>query len=189
MRCAVYGCNNTNCGSCPATGINYYSFPKDKKKQKAWVVLCRRKDKFNVNSARVCSVHFNPEDYKPNIDDFFASYGLENSRKKLLPGAVPSQHLPKKVQNEAQIASKLARSERAHKRLAVSFPTEDATISSENVLFVEPNNNQLEPTFIDDRSETASPQLEIVLCVMCGSESPFGYLNRAGFNKISENRE
>lgn len=121
MYCAVYGCKSSPAR--PADGTSFHSFPKDKQLQKAWIVLCRRQDKINVKNARICSVHFNPEDFKPNINDFLASHGLNIKQRKMLkPGAVPSLFLPTaswtKKNDEKKASSNIARSARLNYRIS-----------------------------------------------------------------------
>lgn len=114
MRCAVFGCNNcNNPGSASAGLVHYHKFPKELVAQKKWVYLCGRADKFNIKTSRICSAHFEEEDYVPQ--PFFELYGLEDKRRILKPGAEPSLHLPRQ-QKPVNSQQALARDERAKKK-------------------------------------------------------------------------
>ncbi|KAJ8911681.1 hypothetical protein NQ315_005760 [Exocentrus adspersus] len=55
------------------SSIIFHSFPKGKDLvsstiQKEWVHCCRRNDKFNINTSRVCSEHFTVNDYERDLE-------------------------------------------------------------------------------------------------------------------------
>ena len=100
MRCSVFGCDiNNNNGN--SDEISFHKFPSDAKICKQWVLLCRRKDKLNVKTARVCSKHFKSEDFiTPN--PIFAEYGMKVIvQLKRDVGVVPSLFLPLKKQTDS----------------------------------------------------------------------------------------
>lgn len=104
MRCAVYGCcatNNKHMNKSGNSDITYHSFPKENKLCKQWIFLCRRKDKFNLKTARICSQHFKRSDFF--IDPLYEQYGIVLKKTRLNVGAVPSLLLP--FQNEQQETS------------------------------------------------------------------------------------
>ena len=37
---------------------HFFSFPKDNKIRKEWIMKCKRNDKFNPDTSRICSDHF-----------------------------------------------------------------------------------------------------------------------------------
>lgn len=91
----MYGCNVDNQKKDFDKDIRFFTFPKDKKKQLEWIHLCRRKDKFNVTSARICSKHFNKDDYVRNLKHELLAYSPRNGRVRALKEeAIPSNHLP-----------------------------------------------------------------------------------------------
>ena len=58
--CAVAPCKSLfRKGSPPS----FFSFPRDPTVRARWVAACKRADKFNPDQARVCSEHFQEEDY------------------------------------------------------------------------------------------------------------------------------
>lgn len=44
--------------------IRFFRFPKDQILCKKWVHFCCRSDKFNVKTARMCSLHFDGDDFE-----------------------------------------------------------------------------------------------------------------------------
>lgn len=105
MRCAVYGCNVDNQDKNFDKSIRFFTFPKDKKVCQQWIHLCIRKDKFNKTSARVCSTHFEIDDYVRNLQHELLGYSPRNGRIRALKDkAVPSKNLPmpKKKENTSR---------------------------------------------------------------------------------------
>lgn len=90
MKCAVFGCRNTNDHGKRKENMSFFKFPRDEKRQKMFVHFCRRRTgEIKVKTARICSDHFLAEDIiKENV--FFASYGLSPGRARLKPTAVPT---------------------------------------------------------------------------------------------------
>lgn len=118
MRCAVYGCNNSNqCKNVDKT-IIYHTFPKDSTLKKKWVFLCRRKDKLNENTARICSNHFDQNDYQE--DNLLAQYSIVKKLKILKKGTVPTKLLPSVTTNIYASENSASRSNRLLKRIKLS---------------------------------------------------------------------
>ncbi|KAJ8944676.1 hypothetical protein NQ318_015884 [Aromia moschata] len=90
MRCAVYGCNTNNRST---NNFKFFGFPKDENMKAKWKHLCKRKDKFNVKNARICSKHFVDEDYERNLKHELLGYQPKRFRS-LKKEAVPSKNLP-----------------------------------------------------------------------------------------------
>ena len=88
VNCAVAQCSNYGR---KISDVMYHRFPKDPKFQREWVSRCKRMDKVNVNTARVCSIHFLPEDYERGLKNELLGLPLI---KKLKRDAIPSQHIP-----------------------------------------------------------------------------------------------
>lgn len=86
-NCAVANCSNYGRKS---SDILYHRFPKNEV-QREWVARCKRADKINVNNARICSIHFLPEDYERDLKNELLGLPI---KKKLKANAVPSQNLP-----------------------------------------------------------------------------------------------
>ena len=38
--------------------LSFFRLPKDNKIRKDWVIKCKRNDKLNANTSRICSDHF-----------------------------------------------------------------------------------------------------------------------------------
>ena len=89
--CAIYGCNNHSRHG-KEKGITFHRFPKDLSLCKRWVQLCKRKDEFKVEYARICSIHFAPGDFQESLRHRLLDYHPKNARN-LIDVAVPSQHL------------------------------------------------------------------------------------------------
>ena len=85
-RCAVAVCVSPKESS-------YHRFPKDLKLQKVWIAACKRKDEFNVATAKVCSCHFTKDDFERDLKNELLNLPPRNILKrtafpslKLLPG-------------------------------------------------------------------------------------------------------
>lgn len=115
MRCAIYGCSVNNKKKTYNGEISFHSFPKQQKMCKQWIFLCRRKDKINTKTARICCKHFEESDFVP-VNPFYEQYGLTLKAKRLKEDAVPSLLLP--LQKEEQVSS--ARNLRIQNRSLVS---------------------------------------------------------------------
>lgn len=88
MRCAIFGCNTNNKENNYDKEISFHNFPKEKNVCKQWIFLCRRKDKFNVKTSRVCSKHFEPDDFF--LNPLYEQYGIK-LKAHLKQNAVPSR--------------------------------------------------------------------------------------------------
>lgn len=89
----MYGCHSDNQAKIVLKNVSFFTFPKNKKMALEWVKLCKRKDKFNIVNARICSKHFTQEDYVRNLKHELLQYNAKNYRS-LKREAVPSQNLP-----------------------------------------------------------------------------------------------
>ncbi|XP_055845475.1 zinc finger protein 569-like isoform X2 [Episyrphus balteatus] len=97
MRCAVYNCsthNKTKDGK--RDDVSFFSFPKDEELCQKWIAACCRADDMNHLSSRVCHKHFRDEDFQPR-NDFLASYGFKQIRRRLHSNAIPTLLLPGQV--------------------------------------------------------------------------------------------
>ena len=56
--------------------------------RRLWIHACRRKDSFNPNTGRICSIHFLPTDYKRDLKNELL--GLPTV-KRLFENAIPTQ--------------------------------------------------------------------------------------------------
>ena len=73
----------------------YHAFPSDLIIQKQWIHLCKREGFVNAKTAKVCSCHFNEEDYERDLK--CELLGLP-PKKRLKSTAVPSlKLLPGKI--------------------------------------------------------------------------------------------
>ncbi|XP_045460330.1 uncharacterized protein LOC123670812 [Harmonia axyridis] len=68
VSCSVATCRN-NSIKAKETGENlmFLRFPKDFKIQKEWVRKCAKKDEWNPNHKRICSLHFKLDDYEDEM--------------------------------------------------------------------------------------------------------------------------
>lgn len=64
--CAIAGCSNHTRNQ-NKLSFKFHSFPKDNETRKKWVHACRRADSFSVDTARICSVHFESSAYARDL--------------------------------------------------------------------------------------------------------------------------
>lgn len=100
--CAVADCksndrNNKNC--CFDDKVSFFTFPKDEKRAKEWLVKCKRSDKTKYNNNdKVCSLHFDAKYFdKTSLPE---QYNLPAKRRKLFDNAVPTLNLPTSLSTE-----------------------------------------------------------------------------------------
>lgn len=86
--CAVYGCTN-NSSNTDST-IQYYYFPKHPMFLQQWIGACWRPDVIDVNTAQICSIHFDNSCYS---HEYKMDY-LGNYTKMLKFDSVPTLYLP-----------------------------------------------------------------------------------------------
>ena len=86
--CAIYGCT-------PKRGcsVQYHSFPKSKLLRQEWVFRCRRSDKFNPKTSRICDSHFSSKQKSFKMIHSLLNYYPKTARN-LKPEAVPDINLP-----------------------------------------------------------------------------------------------
>lgn len=72
--------------------VAYYCFPKDEKIRDIWIKQCKRKDKINVQSGRVCSLHFRKKDFERDFRNELLNLP---QRLKLKKGSIPRLNLTK----------------------------------------------------------------------------------------------
>ncbi|KAJ8910908.1 hypothetical protein NQ315_003962 [Exocentrus adspersus] len=112
LICAVAVCKNNQLElKKRGLSIVFHSFPKGKDLvsstiQKEWVHRCRRNDKFNINTSRVCSEHFTVNDYERDLEHELLNLP---PRKILKKTAVPTVNLDQEVKT----LSNTPRNERA----------------------------------------------------------------------------
>jgi len=89
--CAIATCAQTGNSIKKSPEVSFHRFPKAKAAAKIWLQKCKRKDKVSLQTAVICSLHFNPEDF---IDDKVNRMLNLKEVKRLKPGTIPSRHLP-----------------------------------------------------------------------------------------------
>ena len=98
VRCAMYGCNSTNNLKNPSK-LNFFRFPKDARICDLWVEATKRSDKFNTQTAKICSKHFLESDYDPSVrttqllKQQLLNYSPSRTFRLLKPKAVPTQNI------------------------------------------------------------------------------------------------
>ncbi|KAK4884762.1 hypothetical protein RN001_001033 [Aquatica leii] len=97
MRCAIYSCKNDNQSKGFKKNVMFFRFPRDKNTCQKWIVACSRADKFNERYAHVCSVHFQPSDYKRDLKAELLNYQRYKNKRLLKSEAVPTLSLPLKL--------------------------------------------------------------------------------------------
>ena len=104
---------------CPSPkDTSYHKFPSDITLQNLWLELCKRKNPINPKTAKICSLHFKPEDFERDLKHELLNLPI---RKLLKPGSIPSLSLLPSHGNLCQDSSpkkrmKESRCKRAEKR-------------------------------------------------------------------------
>lgn len=82
QRCAVAICKSFYHKSKGEHVFFFFCIPKREDIRKQWIIACKRQDKFNPDTSRICSLHFKEEDFEL---DFRASLlGIEVKRPRTL---------------------------------------------------------------------------------------------------------
>lgn len=81
QRCAVAICKSFYHKS-KGENVSFFCIPKREDIRKQWIIACKRQDKFNPDTSRICSLHFKEEDFEL---DFRASLlGIQVKRPRTL---------------------------------------------------------------------------------------------------------
>lgn len=89
--CSVAVCNNSYYKAKNENSeLSFFRFPKDSTIKKEWIIKCYRKDKWNVDNGRICSIHFKQEDFEKDFQNELMNLP---PRKILKKDAVPSLFL------------------------------------------------------------------------------------------------
>ncbi|XP_066970833.1 uncharacterized protein [Macrobrachium rosenbergii] len=89
--CALFGCHSN---SDLNTDLTFHKFPKNEDLRKKWIHLCKKKHKFNAESSRFCSVHFQSTDFARNLKYELLGIPIPRNCIQLKSDAVPTMHLP-----------------------------------------------------------------------------------------------
>lgn len=117
MRCAVALCKTDNRSKSFYKDTRFFRFPVNINTQKTWINSCKRKDKFNVKNARVCSKHFSAESYERDLKYELCNLYSSRNQKVLKPDAVPLLNLPNTTDKPSPYSLKInQRKERLSKR-------------------------------------------------------------------------
>ena len=86
VHCIAFGCNNKNTEQ--KKGISFHRLPKDEKLKKVWLAKLRLKcPPKNLDNVRVCSEHFTPDSFVPDMQ---AKFGFKKAVARLRDNAIPS---------------------------------------------------------------------------------------------------
>ena len=96
--CAISSCTNPK-------DKTYFSFPREEERKKIWVSSCARADFVNVNTAKICEIHFSEDNF---VRDFQHELMGLPVRRRLNEWAVPNINLPyQQPQSQSDIQSEL----------------------------------------------------------------------------------
>ncbi|KAL1505179.1 hypothetical protein ABEB36_004801 [Hypothenemus hampei] len=76
VNCSAVNCKNRSKNNCI-----FHRFPADPQRRKRWLINCRRINWTPSSNSRLCSDHFEPNQYEQNRQD---------GRKLLKPNAIPT---------------------------------------------------------------------------------------------------
>lgn len=83
--CSVNGCDSYKYGK---KTVYFHRFPKNSDLSLKWIQFCESKKNINVNCARICSLHFKDDDYKPE------TYNKDQRSRFLFQFTVPTMNCP-----------------------------------------------------------------------------------------------
>jgi hypothetical protein len=86
LTCAIAGCSN-NYQRTKGNKISFHLFPKNESARQEWIKLCGRDHPFNAKTWRVCSLHFDANDFERDLHAELLNYTPK--AKKLKLGALP----------------------------------------------------------------------------------------------------
>ncbi|XP_051166823.1 uncharacterized protein LOC127285063 [Leptopilina boulardi] len=88
--CAAVGCKNVQDKRNPL--FRFFRFPKNELYCKKWLNVCKNKN-INVKNARICSMHFRADSYKPIsfVDEILQTY--KTTVRTLRDDAIPTENL------------------------------------------------------------------------------------------------
>lgn len=89
MSCAVFGCNQNK-----RDKRKLYRFPHDLNCQKVWLHKCKRDDKVNLDTARICEIHFSSTQKRRSILYELSTFNKPKNFRDLKEDAVPDINLP-----------------------------------------------------------------------------------------------
>ncbi|KAL1489684.1 hypothetical protein ABEB36_013626 [Hypothenemus hampei] len=124
-----------------------------------WVKLCKRPKNFNVTTARLCTLHFEPDDYERDLKNELM--GFENKFKRSLKyTALPSLRLPN---NTLQSSRKMEMDNARKNRLEIRARKKLVQDLIENSLVVmdENNNDQLNVEINSSSTSTSNERRSI----------------------------
>ena len=93
-KCSVVNCHSGYRGFPTQNDIRWFRFPKAQAKREQWEFRLHRKDFKVSNETRICSLHFQAEDYIPDTENRDSS-GRIRKKRHLKQSAVPSLHMGK----------------------------------------------------------------------------------------------
>lgn len=66
MQCYVVDCPN-RFKDTRVSDASYFSFPSDKNRSKIWIQFCKRDENFDPGNKRICSNHFDVNDFERDL--------------------------------------------------------------------------------------------------------------------------
>lgn len=108
--CAVATCPNPY-------GESYHRFPKKSELRSKWIQACRRADKLNPDTAKICGRHFQADDFQRDMRNELL--GLPQQRR-LKIDVVPSMNLPHSTVAAVAVTARSDRALRRHTSERVS---------------------------------------------------------------------
>ena len=93
--------------------MKYFTFHKSKELQSIWVSKCKRQDKINVKTARICETHFKNEDFERDLKNELLGLPIV---KHLLKTAIPSLKIPGEKRKSETLVSRQIRYEKREKK-------------------------------------------------------------------------
>lgn len=109
--CGVAICKNTSINAKKrGLSLRFFTFPKDPVLKKVWATKCHRQDKgFNPSNAKMCSEHFNEDDF----EDALKARLLGTTPVKLKKQAIPSLLLLPSKPCQSRTTTHIQRKERS----------------------------------------------------------------------------
>ncbi len=128
--CAIATCKNVKNSVLSCPGIIFHRFPKESQTRKQWISRCFRKDRFNPDTARICSEHFLPSDYQNDRPSKITQLNKSAIPTENLPFSKPNLEISSESSTEKSTNSDCKENNAVHSSLLQSSSNSEIALNS-----------------------------------------------------------